>query len=349
MLLRSDEVEQVIDGDRRVRLVKDVVMTPGPAPLGMVRKRLPGSAAPRGAVLLVHGFGQNRYVWHASRRSFSTYLASEGWDVFNADLRGHGRSRRFGAQPASLLQEYVREDLPACVREAERLSGMDRIFLIGHSMGGIVSYAGAASTLRDEVAGIVSLGAPYRFGKGSVLLRSISSGLRALRATGVFDSNPSLPLRFVGRHFQRRQRLWNTKNLPIPIRPWMPGSIEAEILEEYLPRAFDWTSLSIAFDLVSGGDRSIFEASSGRSDLRMAFEHLNKPLLVIAGSEDDVAPPSSVKPAYEQSRSTDRSYRLFPAGHVDLVLGRNAPITIWPTISRWLSQRESAVHPVEAA
>ena len=52
-------------------------MTPGAAPLGMVRKRQV-SGQTRAAVLLVHGFGQNRYVWHCTKRSFSTYLAAEG-------------------------------------------------------------------------------------------------------------------------------------------------------------------------------------------------------------------------------------------------------------------------------
>ena len=148
MLLRTEEVDQVVDGARVVRLVKDVIMTPGMAPLGLVRKRLPEPAVPRGVVLLVHGFGQNRYVWHSSQRSFSSYLAAEGWDVFNADLRGHGRSRRFGAKGASLLREYAEEDLPACVREAERLTGAKRVFLVGHSMGGLVGYASAATVLR---------------------------------------------------------------------------------------------------------------------------------------------------------------------------------------------------------
>src|SRR5688572_2454984 len=140
MILRTETVDQIIDGDQRGTFLKQVVMTPGAQPLGMVRKRLPPPAPTRGAVMLVHGFGQNRYTWHVPRRSFANHLASHAWDVFNVDLRGHGRSGRFGASSPSVFDEYIREDLPACIAEAARLSGHSRVFLVGHSMGGLIAY-----------------------------------------------------------------------------------------------------------------------------------------------------------------------------------------------------------------
>jgi pimeloyl-ACP methyl ester carboxylesterase len=347
VILRTETVEQTIDGAKRALFIKDVLMTPGTAPLGMVRKRRHGATSTRGAVLLVHGFGQNRYAWHSHHRSFSAYLANAGWDVFNADLRGHGRSRRFGAQRPQIMAEYIREDLPACAREALKLSQHEELFLIGHSMGGIVSYGAAATSLRDRVAGIVSLGSPYQFGDGSRVLAGIAAFLRAVRVTGVFDSNPGLPLRVVGRHFHRRRWLWDTKLVPMPVRPWKPGSMEEEVLEEYLRRAFDWTTLGIVFDILRAGREGLL-TRQGLSDMRSAFELLDKPLLVIAGTEDGLAPPDSVRCAYTRSRATDRTYREFPAGHVDLILGRSAPVTVWPTISSWLERRAQPV-PVRAA
>src|ERR1700712_2381436 len=111
MILQTEIVEQAVDGERRERFIKDVIAArDGTYPIGMVRKRLlapakpvtsatasavpitrgsipPPSAAPcRAAVLLIHGFGQNRYTWHTSRRSFANFLAAEGFDVFNLDL-----------------------------------------------------------------------------------------------------------------------------------------------------------------------------------------------------------------------------------------------------------------------
>jgi len=338
MILRTETVEQVVDGSRRVRLVKEVVMTPGAEPLGMVRKRPLPPKQTRGAVLLIHGFGQNRYTWHGSSRSFSAFLAAEGWDVFNADLRGHGRSRRFGSGRARTLDAYILGDVPTCAEEAMRLSGHEQIFLIGHSMGGLVSYCAAATSLRARVRGIVTIGSPYRFGHGSRLLGSLAALLRVLRFTGVLDSNPHLPLRFVGRHLRKRRALWDKSWIPAPVRAWTPGSTEEEILDEYLERAFDWTSVQVAYDILRNG-RGGLVSQDGTVDYGSAFEHLDRPLLVIAGDTDTLAPPESVRPAYARSRSSDRTYRVYPMGHVDLVVGREAPSTVWATIGQWMAQR----------
>src|SRR5688572_30061760 len=110
----------------------------------MVRKRLAdnggGSRAP---VLLVHGYGQNRYAWHLPARSLSNYLARAGFDVFNLDLRGHGRSRHLGARRPSNVVEFAREDVPAALEEVARHSGNRPIWYVGHSLGGLVGYASA--------------------------------------------------------------------------------------------------------------------------------------------------------------------------------------------------------------
>src|SRR5205823_7142072 len=48
-----------------------------------------GVPAPVPAVLLLHGYGENRTVW----KDFSKQLLDRGWAVMTLDLRGHGDSR----------------------------------------------------------------------------------------------------------------------------------------------------------------------------------------------------------------------------------------------------------------
>ena len=339
MILRTEIVEQAIDGTERRTFVKEVVMTPGQHPLGMVRKRLPPPAKSRGAVILVHGYAQNRYTWHSSRRSFVNYLAEDGWDVFNVDLRGHGRSRRFGAPAPRAMDDYIREDLPHFVEEALALSGEDRLFLIGHSMGGLISYFAGGTRLRERVRGIASLGSPYVFGQGSALLFGLRELAAAVRWTGLFDSNPHVPSRIVGRHLNRRKSLWNARLLPLPIRAWAPDTVEPDVLEEYLHRTFDRSTIAVALDIFRAGRDQAFKSADGMIDYSTAFEILDRPLLVVAGSEDKLAPPASVRPAYERSRSRDKTYRTFPFGHIDLVVGKEATRTVWPLLRNWLARR----------
>jgi polyhydroxyalkanoate synthase len=339
LILRTEIVEQCIDGKERRTFVKEVLMTPGPHPLGMVRKRLPPPTRSRGAVLLVHGYGQNRYTWHSSQRSFSNYLADDGWDVFNVDLRGHGRSRRFGSPLPRTLDDYITEDLPSFAREAMELSQQDRIFVVGHSMGGLIGYFAGATALAPHIRGMVSIGSPYVFGQGSALLFGLRELAAAARWTGMLDGNPALPVRMVGRHLRSARRMWNTRLLPLPIRAWAPDTVEPDVLEEYLRRTFDRSTLAVALDIFRAGRGSGFKSADGMIDYSAAFEILDRPLLVVAGTEDGLAPPASVRPAHERSRSTDKTYRAFPFGHIDLVVGKEATRTVWPLIRNWLARR----------
>ncbi|MEY4513822.1 MAG: hypothetical protein RLZZ450_5944 [Pseudomonadota bacterium] len=379
MILQTEIVEQAVDGARRVRFVKDVIAArDGAYPIGMVRKRLvlspsadasetqpagvsslrrpsgatssaPEQAAPcRAAVLLIHGFGQNRYTWHTSRRSFANFLAAEGFDVFNLDLRGRGRSRRFGALHDTIIDDYIREDVPAAIRTVQRISGEKQVFLVGHSMGGIIGYAVAGSTMRDEVAGVVSFGSPYRFGLGSRFLAVVGPLLYGARLTGIFDGNQPLPIRMLGRHMVKFSWLWDNPLIPIPMRPWTPKSMEPEILAENLSAAFEHTRVAIALGLVGLGSESALKSHDGLNDYGLAFELADKPLLVIAGTRDALAPPASVRPVYDNSRSSDKTFREFPLGHIDMVLGRAAPQSVWPLVRTWLVARAERVRKAEA-
>jgi len=372
MILQTEIVEQAIDGERKARFVKDVIAArDGTYPIGMVRKRLvaPATSAPapdgtsprrnpsspieqaapcRAAILLIHGFGQNRYTWHTSRRSFPNYLAAEGFDVFNLDLRGRGRSRRFGALHDTIIDDYIREDVPAAIRTVLRISGQRQVFLAGHSMGGIIAYAVAGSTMRDEVAGVISFGSPYRFGLGSKFLAVVGPLLYGARLTGIFDRNPPIPIRMLGQHMVKRSWLWDNALVPIPMRPWHPKSMEPEILAENLSAAFEHTRVAIALGLVGLGSESALKSHDGLNDYGLAFELADKPLLVIAGTRDALAPPASVRPVYDQSRSSDKTFREFPLGHIDMVLGRDAPQSVWPLVRTWLTARAERVRQAEA-
>src|SRR6185369_1091676 len=117
MILNEARIEQTIDRDERGKFHKALVVVKipdrgGSVPLAMVRKRSDPDCGTRAPVLLIHGYGQNRYAWHLPARSFSNYLARAGFDVFNLDLRGHGRSRHLGAHRPTHVVEFAQEDVP---------------------------------------------------------------------------------------------------------------------------------------------------------------------------------------------------------------------------------------------
>jgi len=338
VILHERIVEQVVDRDERRAFRKAIVVTGGEVPLAMVRKRAADAGADGGArapVLLVHGFGQNRYAWHLPARSFANHLAAAGFDVFNLDLRGHGRSRHFGARRCRGVEDYVREDLPAAVEEVQSLSGGRPVWILGHSLGGLVAYAAAPTTLDGAVAGIVSIGAPYHFTRGSLTLGAATLLFRALGGAPL--PNASLPLGPIGLTMRTIRRFAESPLYPFPLRGWHAGACEPHVLEQHLRLAFDRAALAEMRDLF---DWAAQRRLGGReSDYVERFEAMDLPLLVVAGGNDDLAPPPSVRPGFARSRARDKTYRVLPLGHIDLLVGRDAPLMTWSLVTGWLRAR----------
>lgn len=334
MILQGRIVEQVIDRDTKAKFRKEIVVTGGTVPLAMVRKRTGAVDSTRAPVLLVHGFGQNRYAWHLPARSFANHLAHGGFDVFNLDLRGHGRSLHLGAGRCRGIEDYVRGDLPAAVDEVRLLSGNRPVWIVGHSLGGLIAYASAPS-LAGAVAGVVSIGSPYHFTRGSLTLGAIGFVMRGLSVAPM--PNASLPLAPVGYTMRSLRRFAESPFYPLPVRGWHAGSCEPHVLEQHLRLAFDRAALAEMLDLFDWAGQRRF---GGReSDYVERFETMDLPLFVIAGANDDLAPPASVRPAFLRSRARDKTYRALPFGHIDLLVGRDAPKTTWSLVTDWLEKR----------
>lgn len=341
MIIHRETVEQNVDRGDRAAFVKEIAVAQGEVPIALVRKRAADATSTRAPVLLVHGYGQNRYAWHLPARSFSNFLARAGYDVFSLDFRGHGRSGALGARSPRTVSELAHEDLPAAVREVRELSSERPLFLVGHSLGGLVSYA-AAPSLGDAVAGIVSFGSPYQFTRGTRTLEALGRMLFFLDRN-VKSFSGALPLGFAAEALRVGRRVLEMRGFPFPVRACAPGSMEDDVYAQHMALAFDRGSLEVMKQLFVEGDMwqrlGHLAAGAALGGAAVAFEALDKPLLVVAGTRDDLAPPDSVHPAFARSRARDKTFRTFPAGHVDLLVGRDAPRTTWPLLDGWLGDR----------
>jgi polyhydroxyalkanoate synthase subunit PhaC len=357
MILHSQLVHQSIDFDERGHFVKDLVLARGKMPIAMVRKRRASQpeqgfspredperyAAPtRAPLLLIHGYGQNHYAFHLPARSMVNYLAQAGFDVYNVDLRGRGRSGHLGAKnPASVL-DFVREDVPAALDEIRKHSGPAPVFLIGHSLGGVVSYCTAVD-LPERVAGVVAIGSPYHFTLGTRWLGWLAHTFVAFdQHLGIPDV--LIPARYYGSFVRTARRIVESPLYPVPFRGYRPGSLEPDVLAQHMALAMDHGSIATMRAMF----RWAIEArrrrlgDDGLFGYAARFEALDLPLLVIAGRYDDLAAPASVKPAYELSRSRDKRYRELPFGHIDLLVGHDAPQLTWPLIESFIAKRVRA-------
>ncbi len=344
-LVQRTRVEQAIEGSQFGNFSKELLraQTPSGRTLALVRK-FRDDLPRRGAVLLVHGFAQNRYSWHLSTRSFVNYLADGGLDVYNLELTGHGRSREYGTAPARSFDDYV-DDTASVLRALTSWAAVDRLFVVGHSLGGAVCYA-TATRAPECTAGVVGIAGMYSFGSNP-MTRGIGRFLEALRPLQplVRKLGAGVRSRFVGRAIVDRLEAADRFSELFPMAGWVPGSTEPHVLQERLIRGFDWTGLNILLTMMRWASDGSFEGEGGQN-YGDEFARLDLPLLVIAGDKDRLLPPADARPAYDLSRSSDKTYKLFSPvheevhwGHLDIVLGEKAPQYVWPYVARWLMER----------
>jgi hypothetical protein len=195
----------------------------------------------------------------------------------------------------------------------------------------------------------VTIGSPYQFTLGSSTLEWIATFFGMLDKLGVHVANLPVPVRAIGRALRLSRRYMESPLYPVKLRGWHKGAIEPDVLAEHLNLAFDLASMEVMVTMFrwSGGKAFGGGVASAIDGLSYAerFERCRLPLLVIAGTGDDLAPPASVEPAYLRSRSPDKAYRELPLGHIDLVVGKEAPLSTWPIVERWLAARASMLRP----
>jgi len=111
-------------------------------------------AGPAGVVLLLHGYAEHsgRYEWVMER------LSEAGLAVYAPDHRGFGRSARPGALADLESLEATIRDISSLTAVARRVLPEAPLFLLGHSMGGMLALLFALRHPKGLV-GLVTSGA----------------------------------------------------------------------------------------------------------------------------------------------------------------------------------------------
>lgn len=108
---------------------------------------------PAAALAVVHGYGDHggRYVW------FGEAMAARGYAVYVYDLRGHGQSSGERGQVRRFSDYY--DDTAIYLDEVRRAQPGRPLFLVGHSLGGLIA-AGFTARQPQGLDGLV-LSSPF--------------------------------------------------------------------------------------------------------------------------------------------------------------------------------------------
>jgi alpha-beta hydrolase superfamily lysophospholipase len=293
----------------------------------------------RGAVVLCHGFVQNRGAFDAPGVSMVRHLRDQGWAVWSVEMRGRTCA---GTAAGHCFAEYVERDAPAVIAEVARRHA--RVAWVGHSMGGLIGVA-LEDPARAALRALVAIGAPLLPAHHEVLRPERLAKLALFVTRRVATRGRPFKGKRYGRALHALARVLDHPRADFPLQVWAPGSMDPDDLAHALRESFCDDSFGAFNDLVdlalSRGERA------GRVPIGARLRALRTPLLVVGADRDGLAPLAATRPLYERAGSAHKEFVEVsarttgaPVGHVDLIIGRRAPAVVWPHVDaflrRWL-------------
>jgi len=251
-------------------------------------------AAPRATVAVVPGGGDHSGRYPALTRG----LVRAGFEVALIDLRGHGQSdgRRWHVDR---FDDYL-GDLDAFMAAVRAGAPGRRVFVVAHSMGGLIA---AAWALRGRSADGFVLSSPY------FKLRLDPPALKILAA------------RIVG-----------------TVVPWLPISTDLRVADltsdEELQR---WTLADPLYGKATT-PRWFVESQKAQAAVLASAGGFTAPLLVLAGGADPIADASAARAFFDLAASPDKEFKRYEGFRHELFNERERERPIGDAAA-WLAAR----------
>jgi alpha-beta hydrolase superfamily lysophospholipase len=228
----------------------------------------------RAVLVFIHGFSD-----HSSRHpNLVNRVAASAKAVYSFDLRGHGRSPGQRGYIGSWTE--LREDVAAFVRFVSDKEPGLALFLMGHSLGGLVVLEYALH---------------------------FSEGL-----AGIIASSPSIGEIGVSP--------WKLAVGRLLSRAWPRFSLKAGLKDEWVSRDPDVVRASSEDPLSHGRGtaRLASEMEQAIRWTRSHAAHLEVSLLVTHGSADRIVPPEAARSFFDGVGSSDRERYEYEGGYHEL-------------------------------
>lgn len=305
------------------------------------------SKARRHPVLLVHGFGTNRFDvdFPDDRYSLAKFLHRRGFDTWIAELRGTGLSRKTGLLRGYTskifadwtFDDYVFKDLPAVVRHIQKTTHRRKLHWVGHSLGGTLVY-GAIEALGNGVcASGVTLGAAMSASSKGPFIRFL------LKIDPLVKCLPFLPVKalaFLGARMVKPLASLEDNFL------YSIDNVDVDVLGKILKLATEDLSPKLFLQMHRWYRDNHFRSLDGRFSYRNRLKTIRAPFLVCAGSVDRLTGMPDVRLAYREISSKSKKFHVFSRetgcaseyGHMDLVLGKNSRRDVYPVVAKWLER-----------
>jgi pimeloyl-ACP methyl ester carboxylesterase len=312
-----------------------------------VSRRLPQEIKYIEPVILCHGLGANRYNLDFNEEySLARHFTKLGYDTYIIEMRTVGLSSKphlFSESRWNIyFDDIVKYDIPAIIRNAKLKSGFNKVFWVGHSLGGMVMYAALQDRgIERDVRSLVAISSPPVFTRQPELKKFIPM----LKSARIFS------------HI--KQEFWGRLFAPYLIRAIPYSEIAANIDNIDTPtlrRIFVNLASDISSTLISQiGDwveNGFIRDKMKEKNYSEGISNIEIPIFAITGSVDLICPKEAIE--YLREKLPEERLKIIIAGtsygfstdygHGDIIFGRNAPKEIFPIVSSYIQERSTPVN-----
>lgn len=287
-------------------------------------------------VLVIPGYCMNTFIlnFHPSGDSLVRYLARRGLEVWTANLRGQGGSKRHVGQRKFGFRELSLVDIPIVLDTIQRRnrSNAEKIDVVGCSLGATFVFAYLAHHLDTHPFGaVVSLGGPLRWDK-------------AHPAIEIAFASPYIAglVKVVGTRAVAKRFLPLAKKVPSVLSIYMNADHVDLNMADKLVQTIDdpvpYLNRQIAHWIAS---RDLYV---GGVNVTKAMKHVDVPLLCVAANKDGVVPQETVASAARAFGGSD--IEVLRVGgrdnwfaHADLFVNDEAEERVFAPLADWLRAR----------
>lgn len=253
------------------------------------------SDEPKAVLILVHGLAEhsNRYV------GIANYFTEQGYAVYALDHEGHGHSQGLRGYINS-FDDFL-TTLDQYLNNIANQHPGKKLFLVGHSMGGVISSAYLLEH-QQKLAGCILSGAALATG-------DVISPLQKVMLNTLSKVLPKLPvLQLEANDVCHDPAVVEAyKNDPHVFT----GKIRVRLITEILRTA----------------DRVLKYAAN-----------ISLPMLILHGGDDKMASPSGSEKLYAGISSSDKTLKIYPGLYHEIFL-EPEKLEIYATIHTWLEQK----------
>ncbi len=302
--------------------------------LHVVRTRDPAREdRARRPLLIVPGYGMNAFIFgfHPRGTSLEAHLAGAGIDVWTANLRGQGQSRRARASaPGPTMARYADLDVTAAIELVLGQTGAERVDVLGASLGGSITFAHLA--LRDQqhrVGSLIAVGSPLRWEEVPLVLRIPFASRRVAGA-----------LRVSGARRMAEAVLPIARRAPALLGMYMNAAHVDLGAASELVRTVEDPEPAVNRDIAGWMKTRDLVVEGVNVTDAMAREKGR--LLVVLANRDGIVPERVASSAARAWGGRTETLRIGTDddwyAHADLFVGDDAPRVVFEPIARWLRE-----------